>query len=232
MQAAILCGGLATRLGSLTKDVPKSMLDVGGKPFLQHQLELLAKHGICDVVLCVGHFHEQIMEYFGDGARLGLNIEYSIDGDTLLGTGGALRKALPLLDEDFFVLYGDSYLILPYEHVWNVFKQSEQQGLMVVYKNRNKYDRSNVAICGNEVVYYDVNHESSNLEYIDEGLSVLKRTVLRYLPEDAPAGLGALFAEMAKRRQLACYETRQRFYEIGSVSGFRELKRIIKREKK
>src|SRR5271163_370338 len=111
---AILAGGLATRMRPVTERIPKSMIEVAGRPFIEHQLELLQAENVKNVVLCVGHLGEMIQAHIGDGKRFGLSVSYSFDGERLLGTGGALRRALPLLGHDFFVLYGDSYLDISY----------------------------------------------------------------------------------------------------------------------
>src|SRR5580698_9728890 len=118
---ALLAGGLAKRMRPLTESVPKSLLEVDGEPFLAHQLRLLAEQGVKDIVVCCGHLGEQIESFAGDGSRFGCRVRYSYDGDALLGTGGALRRALPLLGESFFVMYGDSYLLADPARAWKAF---------------------------------------------------------------------------------------------------------------
>ena len=115
MQMAILCGGLATRLGNLSKDTPKSMILIDGKPFLQYQVEMLKKQSIEDIVLCVGHLSEKIEEYFGNGKQFGVNIQYSYDSNKLLGPIGALKNAQSILKDVFFIMYGDSYLSVDFQ---------------------------------------------------------------------------------------------------------------------
>ena len=110
----MLAGGLATRLRPITETIPKSLVPVAGEPFLAHQLRLLHAHGFRRAVLCVGHLGETIEAEFGDGAAFGFRLEYSFDGPRLLGTGGALKRALPRLGDAFFVLYGDCYLPMDY----------------------------------------------------------------------------------------------------------------------
>ena len=105
---AILAGGLATRIRPLTEKFPKSLIDINGRPFIDYQLQMLKANGLSDVVLCVGYEGRQIEDHLGDGARHGLKVRYSYDGRELVGTGGALRKALPLLSDPFLVIYGDS----------------------------------------------------------------------------------------------------------------------------
>ena len=121
MPAVILAGGLATRLRPLTERIPKALIEVAGHPFLWHQLHLLKRSGIRRVVLLVGHLGESIQQRFQDGAEFGIKIDYSFDGPALLGTAGAIRQALPLLPERFFVLYGDSYLPCDYAAVEKAF---------------------------------------------------------------------------------------------------------------
>jgi NDP-sugar pyrophosphorylase family protein len=127
---AILAGGLATRLRPITEKIPKVLVSVAGRPFLTHQLELLKRQGITRAVLCLGHLGEMVREQFGDGSAHGLRLEYSFDGPVLLGTGGALKQALPLLGEKFFVLYGDSYLPIDFAPVADCFERSGKLGLM------------------------------------------------------------------------------------------------------
>ncbi|MDB5303834.1 MAG: rfbF 2 [Phycisphaerales bacterium] len=120
----LLAGGLATRLRPITQAVPKALVDVGGRPFIDHQLSLLQRHGVRDVVLCLGHLGAQVEEYIGDGSRYGLNVRYSYDGETLVGTAGALRWALPMLGDVFWVMYGDSYMDIDYRRVLEHFAAS------------------------------------------------------------------------------------------------------------
>ena len=135
MQAVILAGGLGTRLGPITARVPKPMVPVAGVPYLEHQLRLLERQSIRNVVVLTGYLGNMVEEYFGDGRRLGLSIRYSRE-NTPLGTGGALRLAAQLLDEQFLVIYGDSYLAIDYRDVAQSLAVSGATGLVVVYDNR------------------------------------------------------------------------------------------------
>ena len=128
LPVAILAGGLATRLRPVTETVPKVLLEVAGKPFLEHQLAQFREQGVEEVVLCVGFLGETIQEQYGDGALMEYDISYSFDGPKLLGTGGAIRKALPLLGEAFFVMYGDSYLRIDFAEVERAFRRLGSQG--------------------------------------------------------------------------------------------------------
>jgi N-acetyl-alpha-D-muramate 1-phosphate uridylyltransferase len=223
----IIAGGLATRLKELSKKIPKSMISVLEKPFLQHQIELLKKHGIKDIVLCVGHFAQQIKDYFGNGSQFGVNIKYSDEGENLLGTGGALKKAEDLLQDNFFVMWGDSYLLLDYQDIWNSYKKAASLGLMVVYKNFNQKDRSNVVVENNKVVLYDKWSDGKDKIYIDNGVSILNKRILQYIPFNKKFALEIIFKQLAEKGELQAYETKQCFYEIGSFNGLKEFEKLI-----
>jgi N-acetyl-alpha-D-muramate 1-phosphate uridylyltransferase len=227
MQVAILAGGLATRLGPLTKDTPKSLINVQGKPFLQYQLEFLKKGGVKMVVLCIGHLGERIEQYFGDGREFGITIKYSYDGDKLLGTAGALKNAGRLLQDEFFVMYGDSYLFLDFSAIAPYFRKHDKLGLMVIYKNTDKYDKSNVVIDGNLVKEYNKKLKTKDMVYIDYGASILRKEALKLVPQNQPYSLEELFSQLIGRKQLLAYEVSQRFYEIGSLDGLHEFERYI-----
>lgn len=227
MQAVILAGGLATRLRPITERIPKSLIQIYDKPFLQYQLDRLRDEGITDIVLCVGYLGDQIVAYFGDGHKYGVNINYSYDGDQLLGTGGALKKAEEYLYEEFFLTYGDSYLSIDYQTVMSWFKQFGKQGLMVVYKNYDQYDKSNVSIEGNLVKSYSKTNKTKDMIYIDYGASILRRDVLNLVPEGEVCSLEELFAQLIEQQQLLAYEVKERFYQIGSIDGLEEFKQYI-----
>jgi len=227
MQVAILAGGLATRLRPLTETLPKSMVRVAGRPFLEHQLELLAEQGVRDVVLCVGHLGEQIEEHFGDGRAFGVRIRYSEEGDCLLGTAGALRRAEPLLDDRFFVLYGDSYLCLDYRDVMRRFEASDRLGLMVVYRNDDRWDRSNVVVESGLVRVYDKRERQPGMVYIDYGVSALRREALVAIPTGRAVSLDVLYQGLIGRGELLAHEATRRFYEIGSFAGLAELEELL-----
>ena len=171
---AILAGGLATRLKPLTEQVPKSMIEVGGQPFIAHQLRLLSSAGVDRVVMCVGYLGEMIQEFAGDGRRFGLHVNYSPDGPMLRGTAGAVRNALPMLGEQFLVLYGDSYLPCDYRAVEQAFLGSGQPGLMTVFRNRNQWEISNVEFGGGQIAAYDKRTPTAAMQYVDYGLSAFQ----------------------------------------------------------
>jgi MurNAc alpha-1-phosphate uridylyltransferase len=228
MKIAILAGGLGTRLGSLTKDTPKSMVKIRGKPFLEYQLELLKKQNLKEIVLCVGHLKDKIESYFGDGSRFGVRIEYGEEEEPL-GTAGALRNAGNLLGDDFLVLNGDSYLAINYREVIEEYRLGNKLGLMVVYRNNNRYDKSNVMIADGLVTNYDRSGRAEDMTYIDYGLSVLNKKALEFVPQGKFLQLDEVYRELVRRRQLTAFETQVRFYEVGSVQGLEDFTKIVER---
>lgn len=227
MQTVILAGGLATRLRPLTLTVPKSLLVINGRPFLEYQLELLKDYEIRDILLCTGYKGDLIRDYFGNGENYGVNLSYSLDGEKLLGTAGALKKAYKLLDDKFFLMYGDSYLPYDYQEIEEVFNRSDKLSLMVVYKNQNRFDKSNVLIEGGLVKDYDKTIPEENLEYIDAGLSILPKEVLNLVPVDEPYDLQDLYKILISEEEMLAYESKQRFYQIGSLEGLAEFKNLV-----
>ena len=218
--AAILAGGLGTRLYPLTERIPKALVEINGEPFLAHQLRLLRARGIERVVLLIGQHGERIREYAGDGERFGLGIEYSADGPVLRGTAGAVRHALPLLGDAFFVLYGDSYLPCAYREVGEAFRAAGRRGLMTVYRNAGRWDASNVEFAGGRIVAYDKRNRTARMQHIDYGLGVFSRAAF----EDAAyTDLADVYSDLLRRGELAAFEVDERFYEVGSFEGIREL---------
>jgi len=220
---AILAGGLGTRLYPLTERLPKALVEINGEPFLAHQLRLLRARGVERVVLCIGQLGERIREYAGDGARFGLAIDYSLDGPALRGTAGAVRNALPLLGDAFFVVYGDSYLPCSYRDVAEAFRAAGQPGLMTVYRNEGRWDASNVEFADGRIVAYDKKNRTERMQHIDYGLGVFGRAAF----EGPHADLADLYSDLLRRNRLAAVEVHERFYEIGSFDGIAELSRYL-----
>jgi len=229
MQVAILAGGLATRLGALTARQPKFLLEVGGRPFAEHQLEWLAGSHVDRVVLCVSHLGEQIREFVGDGSRWGLAVEYVDDGPRLLGTAGALRLAFErgLLAQAFAVLYGDSYLTVAAPVVWRAFAARRPPALMCTYRNDGRWDASNASVRDGWVVRYEkgvADPAAAGMHEIDYGLAVLDRdAVVAEIPAGEPVDLADVYTRLAAEGRLAAHPVSERFYEIGSPAGLAEL---------
>jgi len=225
----ILAGGYATRLRPLTEYIPKALIEVAGRPFLWHQLELLKKQGIRHVVLAVGYLGESIQKRFGDGSDVGISLEYSFDGSRPLGTAGAITKALPLLPEQFFVLYGDSYLMCDYRSIERAFRLSGLTGLMTVYRNEGRFDSSNVEYDGTRILQYDKRNRTPAMRHIDYGLGVFHRNAFASTPVGESTDLTGVYQALLSGGKLAVYEVHERFYEIGSPEGLRETIDLLSR---
>ncbi|MBV8282215.1 MAG: NTP transferase domain-containing protein [Candidatus Eremiobacteraeota bacterium] len=223
--AAILAGGLATRLGGLVADTPKALLEVAGRPFVFHQLDWLRRGGVREVVLCVGHLGRQIEQAVGDGSPTGVSVRYSDDGAALAGTGGALRRALPLLGAEFFVLYGDSWLSCSLPDVCQAYRASGKLGLMTIFRNDGQWDTSNVRFADDRMLGYDKRHRTADMHHIDYGLGVLSAQAFAGVPDGTHVDLATIYQDLLQRDELAGFEVSERFYEIGSPAGLDETRR-------
>jgi len=224
LPVVILSGGLATRMLEYTETIPKAMIDIAGKPFIHRQLSMLKMQNVEHVILCIGHLGEKIEEYTGDGSRYGLKLTYSYDGDKLLGTGGAIKKIENILPEAFFVLYGDSYLEIPYAPLVEAFSSSDKKGLMTVYENADLYDVSNVIFRDGKLTAYRKHDKVKEMRHIDYGLGILRKEAFKDFPEDTVFDLAKVYEKLVDENQLLGYEVFKRFYEIGSPEGLEELR--------
>lgn len=228
LPVALLAGGLATRLRPITEKVPKLLVEVAGEPFFSHQLRLLKAQGLTRLVLCVGHLGERIVEQYGDGSHWGVRLEYSFDGEKLLGTGGALIRALPKLGDAFYVLYGDSYLPVDYLATARAFLASGKLGLMTVFENREAYDASNVWWEDGRIRLYSKTQKVPQMRHIDYGLGLFRAAAFDGYPRDAVVDLATVQSDLVRRGELAGFEMTRRFYEIGSPAGLQELDRLLR----
>jgi NDP-sugar pyrophosphorylase family protein len=229
LTVAILAGGLATRLQPILKETPKSLINICGKPFIDWQLRLLSRSGVERVVLCTSYKSEMIEDYVGDGSKYGIEVNYSKDGSNQLGTGGAIKKATQTLEEKFMVLYGDSYLPIDYKAFQSAFENVDEVALMSIYKNNNEFDSSNVHFAFGKVKNYSKTSNSDEFNYIDFGLSFFNKNVFDRYGLDENFDLSDVFSALCKANQLAAYEVKQRFYEVGSISGISGFTDYIKR---
>jgi NDP-sugar pyrophosphorylase family protein len=228
MQAVILAGGLATRMQPLTAQTPKSLLPVAGRPFIAWQLEKLKNCGLSEIVLCVGHLGEMIRNFVGDGAGFGLNVRYSEDGPKLLGTAGALRRALPYLASEFLVTYGDSYLPFDYAGPLSDLQgHPEALGSMSVYRNRGLWDESNTEVEGDLVKRYVRGSSDPAVDHIDYGATALRRETIAELAPDVPLALESVLTVLVRGQRLRAFRVSERFYEIGSAAGLADLERML-----
>lgn len=226
---ALLAGGLATRLRPITATIPKCLVEVAGRPFIDHQLAMLRRHGIRRVVLCLGHLGQLVKAHVGDGSAYGLELVYSFDGERLLGTGGALRRALPHLGELFWVMYGDSYVDIDYRSVLADFQGRDVLGLMTVFQNCDRWDASNVVFRDGRLLRYDKRARTPDMNYIDYGVALLRLQALERISTEQPNDLADLYSSLVAEGQMTGYEVTERFYEIGSPTGLREANEYLAR---
>jgi NDP-sugar pyrophosphorylase family protein len=225
---AILAGGFATRLGSLTIDSPKCLIEINGRPFVDWQLDLLIENGYSDFIFCVSYKSDAIQEYLGDGTDRGVRIRYSLDGERQLGTGGAVQKALPKLGEIFGVIYGDSYLPINYAAAEQSFQSSTSQGLMTVYENNNQFDASNVKFIDGKLLKYEKRSNDGQMHHIDYGITFFREAAFLPWGDHSSFDLSDLCHQLATRGQLRGFEVFERFYEIGSHQGIEEFSQYLK----
>lgn len=226
MQAVILAGGLGTRLGDLTRNQPKSLVKIQGKPFIEYQIEILKKGGVQNIVLCLGHMGEKIEKHLGDGKKYGINIKYSYE-EELLGTAGAVKKAEHLLNNIFFTIYGDSYLFIDFGFITSYFNSQNKLALMTVYKNHDSYDKSNVVVSGNMVKRYSKKEKTDDMVYIDYGINLFKKEAFEMVPEGRFYPLESLFESLINMKEMLAFEAKERFYEIGSQAGLNDFKKYV-----
>lgn len=222
LPVAILAGGLATRLRPITETIPKALVDVAGKPFIARQLSYLREQGVSRVVLCIGYLGHMVRDVVGSGESFGLEVGYSEDGPNLLGTGGALAKAIPLLGDEVFVLYGDSFLPVNFLAAQRAYEKSGQFALMTVLKNQNQWDKSNVLFVDGKLLEYNKSAPRAEMTYIDYGLGVISASVLKRRGVGQSFDLADVYQELSLKGQLAGLEVHERFYEIGSHTGLKE----------
>ncbi len=232
LPVAILAGGLATRLRPITEKIPKALIEIAGEPFIFHQLRYLQQQGISRIVLCIGYLGEMIEDIVGNGSQFGVQVSYSLDGPKLLGTGGAIKAALPLLGANFFIFYGDSFLPIDFRPVEESYLMSKKLGLMTVLRNENQWDRSNVIYQNGSLIEYNKVEIKQNMNYIDYGLGILNADVFSGYPEGEVLDLSKVYNELSLKNELFGYEVFERFYEIGSHQGILETEEYLKAKEK
>ena len=223
----ILAGGLGTRLRPLTLSVPKPMVSVKGRPFLEYEIKLLKKNGIEKFVLCLGYKSEAIENYFGKGERFGVSIVYSHDGKVQLGPAGALKNASGLLDEEFMVTYGDAFLRMDYPNFTKRFHESGKLGMMAVLENHNELGKSDLIVKNGMVTRYDKHGNDSEMVWINFGATLLKKESLNLIPSGIEVGEEQFYGSLISKCELAAFVMKKRFYEIGTIQGLREFEDFL-----
>ena len=226
---AILAGGYGTRLGSLTTNTPKCLIEINGRPFVDWQLDLLIKNGYSEFVFCVSHKSEEVQEYLGDGSSRGIRIRYSRDGAIQLGTGGALQKAIPLLGEAFGVIYGDSYLPINYLTVEGEFLNATYPALMTVYQNKNQFDSSNVEFVAGSIKNYQKGNNDKKMQHIDYGLTYFRSDTFLPWSSESTFDLSEVCHELSVDGHLGGFEVLERFHEIGSIYGIQKFSEYLRK---
>lgn len=227
MQAVILVGGLGTRLRPITYKIPKSMVDINGRPFLYYQIVLLKRYGIKDILLCIGYLGEQIRVYFGNGENFGVNISYSVE-KTPLGTGGALKNAERLLNDAFIIMYGDTYLEINYREFIDFFSQSKTMGAIVVSRTKNK-SISNIKLDKDDFVVDYQKNKMMDFDYIDAGTQIFKKDIVDLIPKNRKVSLEEeIFPLLIHKKQLKAFITKKRFYDMGTARRLQKIKELLK----
>ena len=225
MQVVILAGGLGTRLRPITERIPKPMVEVGGRPFLEYIVCHLAGQGFDRLLLLLGYLGEQVRDYFGDGSAFGVSIDYAME-PSRLGTAGAVRNAIDQLESEFMLLYGDSYLPINYWDVVRNYRKKTSRGLIVVYDNRNSDTGvvNNVALGADGTVRkYEKGRAAADLEYVEAGVLSFQRDVFATLPALEPVSLEQeLYPKLIAEHQLRGFVTTQRFFDIGTPQRLEE----------
>jgi MurNAc alpha-1-phosphate uridylyltransferase len=227
LPVAILAGGLATRLQPITERIPKSLVDVAGRPFAEQQVELLRRSGITEILFLVGHLGEMVQDTLGDGSRWGVTLRYVFDGPRQLGTGGAIRRAFPALGDPFFVLYGDSYLECDYRAIERAFLPSGKPALMTVCRNDDRWDRSNVRFEDGRILAYDKQGRTPAMHHIDYGLGVFRKSAFAPHADGDAFDLATVYQRLLADGDLAGFDVGGRFYEIGSPAGLEETRAYL-----
>ena len=228
LPVALLAGGMATRLGTLTLNTPKSLITIEGSPFISYQLRALRRAGFTKVVICVANFAEQIINFVGDGREFGLEVLFSFDGKEPRGTGGGLKSALPLLGSDFFVQYGDSYLQMNYEKMESCYKSLPKKSLMAIMKNDQNLDRSNVKKLENNLVTYSKANPSLGMNFVDYGCTLVNFDSFSNFASQTHFDLSLYFEYLSSAGELCGFEVHKRFYEIGSVRGIQDFTNYVR----
>ena len=228
MQVVVLVGGRGVRLRPLTNRLPKPMLPIDGRPFLQYVLEFIQSCISIDVLLLVGYLGSKIEAYFADGSDFALNINYSYE-QSPLDTAGALKNAERKLQDEFVLLYGDTYLPINYKRLLRAFHQRNCLGMMTVYNNCRQISSNNTAVSKTGMVVGYNKDNSSGMTHLDAGVMVFKKEIVRFIPKHKVCSLEkAILPKLIKARQLYAFVTNKRFYDIGSNEGLLKIKEVLR----
>lgn len=232
MQVVVLMGGLGTRLKDYTKQCPKPLVKVNDKPFFEYQLDLLMAWGFKKFLFLIGYKADMIEEYFGDGSDREITIDYCYDGKELLGTGGAVRRAYNKLEDDFMLIYGDSFMDIDYAEALYRYDKGKQNGaraLMTVLCNNNRFDKSNVVMDGNKLVLYDKHNPTADMDYIDYGVCIYEKSLFDDYAEGEKFDIAKIQHELSIKGEMTAQIVTKRFYEIGNPDSLAEFTAYAKK---
>jgi len=215
----VLCGGKGTRIKTVSKNVPKSLIKVKGKPFLEYKLNKLEKFDFKNLYLCTGYKSYQIKKFIKKRKNK-LNTNICNDGKELLGTGGAIKKIINKLSKFFFVTYGDIYDQINYELMLKEYKKKKLPVMMSIIKNKNKLYVNNVDIIDNKFIFYNKKGANFFFDFIDYGVIIFKKKIFTEIKEKK-FQLEDLIHNLSLRRQISFYVEKKNFYEIGSIDGLK-----------
>jgi len=228
MQAVILAGGKGTRLRPITCTIPKPLISINGKPFLQHQLEFIKSHLTDEILLLVSYLGEKIEDYFDDGSKFGVKIDYCYE-KVPLGTAGALKNAESKIKDEFILFNGDTYLPIDYRKIIDYFHQCKAIGVVVVYGNSREIASKNIAVNESGLVMNYNKNNSKKMTHVDAGITAFKKSILDFIPRNKICSLEEdIFPKLIKAKQLYSFATNQRFYDIGTPRELEAIKGILK----
>ena len=215
-QAVILAGGRGKRLQPLTNTRPKSMVEFHGKPFMAYVIDMLAEQGFKHVLLLLGYLPEVIMDYFGDGSKWGIKIEYSVSSPDDL-TASRVKLVRTKIDEHFMLLYCDNYWPMQFDKMWQKYLNANVKGLITVYGNKDGYSRDSIIVGENDIVeVFDRSRTTPGLKGVEISYAILRKSVLDLLPEEDELFEQAVYPALAKQGELVAYVSDHRYYSVGS----------------
>ena len=230
-QAVILAGGRGTRMHPITVDRPKPMVPVLDRPFLEYQIEQLRQEGFEKVLLLLGYLPHVVMDYFGDGSRFGLSIEYAVtDPDDL--TSSRVSNARHLIDPCFLLLYCDNYWPMRMERLWQRFCAAGKPGMITVYSNKDGYSRGSVILDADDnVTVFDRLRTTPGLQGVEISYAILTDLALEFLPDEDTLFEEAIYTPLATQHRLAGFVSEHRYYSVGSIERLPATERFMRREK-
>lgn len=229
-QAVILAGGMGVRLKPLTDSVPKPMVKINQKPFLEYLITHLREQGFKKILLLLGYLPEVVQNYFGDGSSFGVEIQYSVS-EVDNETGKRLKLAENFLEENFLLLYSDNYWPISFQKMWELFVSKDVLAQITVYSNKDNYSKNNVYVTTDGIVAkYDKSRSSAQLNGVEIGFAFVKKEVLSMLPDKNVNFEGYIFPILIEQKKLAAFVTDHRYYSVGSHERLKTTELFLQRQ--